>query len=105
MENFQLSGGSATDFRPVFAYVAQLQAQGEFTNLRGLVYFTDGMGIYPQKRPPYDTAFVLLEEPPLGHSAGADGTGAGKGPTGDAGGMDGRDRLGRAAPAVRRESA
>ena len=65
MENFQLSGGSATDFRPVFAYVAQLQAQGEFTNLRGLVYFTDGMGIYPQKRPPYDTAFVLLEEPPL----------------------------------------
>ena len=65
MKNFQLSGGSATDFRPVFAYVAQLQAQGEFTNLRGLVYFTDGMGIYPQKRPPYDTAFVLLEEPPL----------------------------------------
>ena len=65
MENFQLSGGSATDFRPVFAYVAQLQAQGEFTNLRGLVYFTDGMGIYPQKRPPYETAFVLLEEPPL----------------------------------------
>lgn len=65
MENFRLAGGSATDFRPVFAYVAQLQAQGEFTNLRGLVYFTDGMGIYPKKRPPYDTAFVLLEEPPL----------------------------------------
>ena len=65
MENFQLAGGSATDFRPVFAYVAQLQAQGEFTNLRGLVYFTDGMGIYPKKQPPYDTAFVLLEEPPL----------------------------------------
>lgn len=65
MENFRLAGGSATDFRPVFAYVAQLQAQGEVTNLRGLVYFTDGMGIYPKKRPPYDTAFVLLEEPPL----------------------------------------
>ena len=65
MENFRLAGGSATDFRPVFAYVAQLQAQGEFANLRGLVYFTDGMGIYPKKRPPYDTAFVLLEEPPL----------------------------------------
>lgn len=65
MENFRLAGGSATDFRPVFAYVAQLQAQGEFTNLRGLVYFTDGMGIYPKKRPPYETAFVLLEEPPL----------------------------------------
>ncbi len=43
----------------------ELQAEGAFTTLRGLVYFTDGMGIYPRKRPPYDTAFVLLEEPPL----------------------------------------
>lgn len=65
MENFTLTGGSATDFRPVFAHVDQLRAEGAFTNLRGLVYFTDGMGIYPQKRPPYDAAFVLLEEPPL----------------------------------------
>ena len=65
MENFSLIGGSATDFRPVFDHVAKLQAEGAFTSLRGLVYFTDGMGIYPQKRPPYDTAFVLLEEPPL----------------------------------------
>ena len=45
--------------------MAELQAEGAFTNLRGLIYFTDGMGIYPQKRPPYDTAFVLLEEPPI----------------------------------------
>ena len=65
MENFSLMGGSATDFRPVFEHVAELQAEGAFTSLRGLVYFTDGMGVYPRKRPPYDTAFVLLEEPPL----------------------------------------
>ena len=65
MENFQLMGGSATDFRPVFDYVEKLRAEGAFTSLRGLVYFTDGMGIYPQKRPPWETAFVLLEEPPL----------------------------------------
>ena len=44
MENFTLAGGSATDFRPVFAHVAQLQKEGAFTALRGLVYFTDGMG-------------------------------------------------------------
>ncbi|MBQ9347655.1 MAG: hypothetical protein IJT94_10000 [Oscillibacter sp.] len=62
---FQLAGGSATDFRPVFAYVEQLRKAGELPGLRGLVYFTDGMGIYPKKRPPYDTAFVLMEEPPL----------------------------------------
>ena len=67
MENVSLSGGSATDFRPVFEHVAELQKQGAFTSLRGLIYFTDGMGIYPAKRPPYDTAFVLLEEPPLSY--------------------------------------
>ena len=65
MERFELCGGSATDFRPVFEHVARLQKEGAFTTLRGLVYFADGMGIYPQKRPPYDVAFVLLEEPPL----------------------------------------
>ena len=65
MDEFDLAGGSATDFRPVFQRVAELQAAGAFTSLRGLIYFTDGMGIYPQKRPPYDTAFVLLEEPPV----------------------------------------
>ena len=65
MENFELSGGSATDFRPVFQRVQELQNEGAFNSLRGLLYFTDGMGIYPQKRPPYDTAFILLEEPPL----------------------------------------
>lgn len=65
MEQFTLAGGSATDFRPVFEYVERLRAEGAFASLRGLIYFTDGMGIYPQKRPPYETAFVLLEEPPL----------------------------------------
>lgn len=65
MEHFELCGGSATDFRPVFQHVAELQKEGAFTSLRGLIYFTDGMGIYPRKRPPYDVAFVLLEEPPL----------------------------------------
>ena len=65
MESLTLSGGSATDFRPVFEHVDQLVASGSFTNLRGLLYFTDGMGIYPTKRPDYETAFILLEEPPL----------------------------------------
>ena len=65
MDDLPLMGGSATDFRPVFAYVDELVAAGSFTNLRGLIYFTDGMGIYPVKRPNYEVAFVLLEEPPL----------------------------------------
>ena len=65
MEHFSLEGGSSTDFRPVFEHVGALQKAGEFSNLRGLIYFTDGMGIYPKARPSYDTAFVLLEEPPM----------------------------------------
>ena len=65
MEEFTLSGGSATDFRPVFTRVAELQQAGAFSNLRGLLYFTDGMGIYPQKCPTWETAFILLEEPPM----------------------------------------
>ncbi len=64
MNAFTLCGGSATDFRPVFEHVAAAQARGELTELRGLIYFTDGMGVYPRKRPPYDVAFVLTEEPP-----------------------------------------
>ena len=46
-------------------HVAKLREEGAFSDLRGLVYFTDGMGIYPKTRPPYETAFILLEEPPL----------------------------------------
>lgn len=65
MDEVPLTGGSATDFRPVFDYVDTLRAEGRFTSLRGLIYFTDGMGIYPERRPDYETAFVLLEEPPL----------------------------------------
>ena len=60
MEHLTLVGQSATDFRPVFDHIAALQAAGELRRLRGLLYFTDGLGIYPARRPPYDTAFIML---------------------------------------------
>lgn len=62
MENFTVSGFGGTDFRPVFEYVRNLAAQGRFSRLRGLIYFTDGKGIYPVESPPYDTAFVFVDE-------------------------------------------
>ena len=37
-------------------------APKEVSNLRGLLYFTDGMGTYPARRPGYDTAFLFLGE-------------------------------------------
>ena len=58
----QVVGLGGTDFRPVFDHVNKLVEDGEFENLRGLIYFTDGQGTYPESMPPYDTAFVFLEE-------------------------------------------
>lgn len=59
---FTISGGGGTDFRPVFTYVNQLIEEGEIRHLNGLLYFTDGLGIYPKKRPEYKTAFLFLKE-------------------------------------------
>lgn len=58
----RLQGFGATDFRPVFDYVDGLLEQGEFENLKGLIYFTDGYGIYPERMPGYDVIFAFLEE-------------------------------------------
>ncbi len=62
MRDFTIQGKGGTDFRPAFEYVNGLRARGEFTKLRGLLYFTDGKGIYPVKMPPYDTAFVFIKD-------------------------------------------
>lgn len=62
MDQFELYGEGGTDFRPAFAYVDELLGMGEFDDLKGLIYFTDGYGIYPSRMPPYKTAFVFLEE-------------------------------------------
>lgn len=62
MKGFDVQGMGGTDFRPAFEYVEALQAQGAFTKLKGLLYFTDGRGIYPVHKPPYDTAFVFIQD-------------------------------------------
>lgn len=58
----KLNGFGATDFRPVFDYVEKLKEQGEFENLKGLIYFTDGYGIYPERMPDYEVIFAFLDE-------------------------------------------
>lgn len=60
LQNFTIIGGGGTDFRPAFTYVNQLREDGELDHLRGMLYFTDGKGIYPQRRPDYQTAFLFL---------------------------------------------
>lgn len=61
-DHFQVKGFGGTDFRPVFSYIDELRQKGELRNMRGLIYFTDGYGEYPKKRPDFDTAFVFVGE-------------------------------------------
>lgn len=62
LKHMKLHGLGGTDFRPVFEYVDILVHNGEFDNLKGLIYFTDGLGTFPKKKPSYDTAFVFIED-------------------------------------------
>jgi len=62
IKNGKLVGFGTTDFRPAFEYVKELQEKGEFKNLKGLIYFTDGYGTYPEKAPEYDVAFVFVRQ-------------------------------------------
>ena len=61
-DEFEVKGLGGTDFQPVFAYVEDLQAKGELSDLKGLIYFTDGMGTFPKRKPPYETAFVFMDD-------------------------------------------
>ena len=60
--SMKLLGGGGTDFRPVFRHVDALIEAGEFSNMVGLVYFTDGWGEYPDYMPAYRTAFAFYDD-------------------------------------------
>lgn len=62
LENFSLRGFGGTDFRPVFKYVEQLSDSGQLKDMKGLIYFTDGYGVYPAKKPPYEVLFAFLND-------------------------------------------
>lgn len=55
-----IKGRSGTDFTPVFDLVDELIRNGTFKRLKGLIYFTDGDGVYPRKQSAYETAFVFM---------------------------------------------
>ena len=62
LKNLTIHGRGGTDFRPVFEYVEELRAKKELKDLKGLLYFTDGDGIYPEIPTDYKTAFVFYKE-------------------------------------------
>lgn len=62
LKHMQLHGLGGTDFRPVFDYVNQLIDLKVFQNLKGMIYFTDGFGVFPEYTPNYETAFVFIDD-------------------------------------------
>ncbi|MGI6216774.1 MAG: VWA-like domain-containing protein [Coriobacteriales bacterium] len=59
LDGFVVRGFGGTDFRPVFDYVNRLRDEGELEDLQGMLYFTDGLGYFPEAAPEYDVAFVF----------------------------------------------
>ena len=62
LKTMKIRGLGGTDFRPVFGYVDWLREKKEFTNMKGLIYFTDGWGTFPSQKPDYETAFVFVDD-------------------------------------------
>ncbi len=62
LDDLEIKGLGGTDFRPVFSYVDAALERGEFTDLAGLIYFTDGQGTYPSRKPDYEAAFVFVDD-------------------------------------------
>jgi len=69
---YTVSGGGGTDFRPTFAYI---DAEINYPTL--LLYFTDGMGTFPENEPSFDVMWVMPEakEVPFGEVLVLDGEG------------------------------
>lgn len=59
--NLEIVGGGGTDFCPAFEHIDKLIEKGELKNLKGMLYFTDGRGIYPPSPPKYEATFVFLK--------------------------------------------
>jgi len=55
--DYEVSGGGGTDFRPVFEYI---DSTIDYPTL--LLYFTDGMGTFPEMEASYDVMWIMPEE-------------------------------------------
>lgn len=58
-DRLTIRGRGGTNFTPVFDRIGKLIDEGSLRDLKGLLYFTDGDGVYPREKPPYETAFVF----------------------------------------------
>ena len=59
IKNLTLSGFGGTDFRPVFQYVDEIYEKSNQNEFNGLIYFTDGEGVYPKQIPKFKSVFII----------------------------------------------
>jgi predicted metal-dependent peptidase len=59
----KLAGGGGTDFIPVFEHLIHNRIRPDYC-----VFFTDGYGSFPDRKPPFDTLWVMTSDvkPPFG---------------------------------------
>jgi len=61
MNDFVIIGGGGTDFTKVFEFIEERRKQTH-EKIKGLLYFTDGNGLFPKTAPDYDTAFIFYDD-------------------------------------------
>lgn len=61
IDNLTLKGFGGTDFRPVFDYADNLLKNSIGKSLNGVIYFTDGDGSFPERKPDYKNVFVIYD--------------------------------------------
>ncbi len=59
IENTVFHGFGGTDFTPVFDYAKEIYNASGKSDFNGLIYFTDGDGMYPAESPVYKSVFVV----------------------------------------------
>ena len=62
IDHFEVKGLGGTSFVPAFEFVETLRERNELPNLKGLIYFTDGYGDFPEEPTDYETIFAYIED-------------------------------------------
>jgi hypothetical protein len=61
IDTLEICGMGGTDFRPAFSHIQHLLKCREFVDLPAILFFTDGVGLYPQESPGVRTIFIFLK--------------------------------------------
>ncbi len=60
IDDYTITGGGGTDFRPIFDFVKSENDRGE--KIKGIIYFTDGYGIFPSESSQVKSCFVIYND-------------------------------------------